>query len=167
MNAWILVPSGFGFRWLASGLGALRPLSGMSWSLLVTGAVLVAACGFACRRRARIMDRRMFRISVLAESGGIGIVVLGCILLQRPDLIMPLIGIVVGLHLLPLARAFEDRRFVLAGSLLAGVCLASLLWTPPLRMAIAGIGAGVVLWSFALWTSLRQAMPAELPARLT
>ena len=67
----------------------------------------------------------------------------------------------------PLARAFEDRRFVLAGSLLAGVCLASLLWTPPLRMAIAGIGAGVVLWSFALWTSLRQAMPAELPARLT
>lgn len=63
------------------------------------------------------------------------------------------------------ARAFDDRRFVLAGSLLAGVCLASLLWAPPLRMAIAGIGAGVVFWSFALWTSLRQAMPAELPAR--
>ena len=76
---------------------------------------------------------------------------------------MPLVGTVVGLHMLPLARAFDDRRFVLAGGLLAGVCMASLLWTPPLRMAIAGIGAGVVLWSFALWTSLRRTIPAELP----
>ena len=165
MNAWILVPSGFGFWWLASGLCALRPLSGISWLLLVTAAFLVAACGFARCRRTRIKDGRTFRISVLAESGGIGIVVLGCSFLQRPDLIMPLVGTVVGLHMLPLARAFDDRRFVLAGGLLAGVCMASLLWVPPLRMAIAGIGAGVVLWGFALWTSLRQAIPAELPPR--
>ena len=77
---------------------------------------------------------------------------------------MPLVGAVVGLHLLPLARAFNDRRFVFAGSLLAGVCLASLLWAPPIRMAIAGVGAGVVLWGFALWTSLRQVMTTETRA---
>ncbi len=51
--------------------------------------------------------------------------------------------------------AFNDRRFVFAGGLLAGVCLRSLLWAPPIRIAIAGVGAAVVLWGFAVWTSLR------------
>ena len=123
MNAWTLVPCGFGFWWIASGLSALGFLSGWSWSLLVTAAAVVAACGFVRRRRTRIIDRRTFRFSVLAESGGITIVVLGCGFSQRPDLIMPLVGTVVGLHLLPLARAFDDRRFVLAGGLLAGIAM--------------------------------------------
>ncbi len=167
MNGWILVPCGFGFWWLASGLSALGPLSGWSWSLLITGAAVVAACGFASRRRAKIVDRKTLRFSVLAESGGIAIVLLGCGLSQRPDIIMPLVGTVVGLHFLPLAKAFNDRRFVFAGSLTAGVCLASLLWTPPIRMAIAGVGAGVVLWGFALWTSLRQTRTTEMSVRTT
>ena len=73
---------------------------------------------------------------------------------------MPLIGLVVGLHFLPLARAFDDRRSVLAGCLLTGVGLASLLWPPPTRMAIAGVGAGVALWAFVVWAGLRQANQA-------
>jgi hypothetical protein len=161
MNPWVLVPCGFGLWWLVSGISALRPLSGWLWALLVTAAVLVAACGLRRRQGMRIIDRRAFRIGVLAESGGIGIVVLSSTLSHRPDLIMPLVGAVVGLHLLPVARAFADRRLALAGGLLAGVCLTSLWWAPPVRTAIAGIGAGVVLWGCAVWTSLQEAMPAE------
>jgi hypothetical protein len=165
MNPWILVPCGFGFWWLVSGLSALGPLSRWSWSLLVIAVVLVAACGFTRRGATGIVDRRAFRISVLAEIVGIGIVVLGCSLSQRPDLIMPLIGTVVGFHLLHLTKAFNDRRFVVAGSLLASVCLVSLLWTSPLRMAVAGIGSGIVLWGFAVWTSLRGSGSARGPSR--
>ena len=156
MNAWILVPCGFGLWWMASGLSALRLLSAWSGAALVLGAVVVAWCGFTRHRRTRIIDRKMFRLSVLAESAGIAVVVPACSLSGRSDLIMPLVGAVVGLHFLPLARAFGDRRFVLAACALTCVCLTSLLWSPPTRTAIVGIGAGVVLWIFALWTSLRQ-----------
>ena len=99
----------------------------------------------------------MFRLGVLAEGVGIAAVLVGCGASRRPDLIMPMVGVVVGLHFLPLARAFGDRRFVVAGCLLAGVCALSLLWPSPLRVAVAGIGAGVVLWGFALWASFRPA----------
>jgi hypothetical protein len=163
MNAWILVPCGFGLWWLASGLSALGLLSASSGVALVFGAAAVAACGFAQRGRNGIINRRAFRFSVLAESVGIALVLLTCSSIRRPDLIMPLVGAVVGLHFVPLAGAFNDRRFIFAACLLTGVCLASLLWSPPVRMAIAGIGAGAVLWAFALWTSLPQGHGGKPP----
>ena len=156
-NTWVLIPCGFGFWWLAAGLSALEPLSGRMWAALVAGAAVVAASGLIRRRRARIIDRRTFRLGILAESVGLAAVLLGCGLARRPELIMPMIGAVVGLHFLPLAKAFDDRRFGLAGFLMTGLCLMSLLWQPPLRVAIAGVGTGAVLWAFALWASLQPA----------
>ena len=123
--------------------------------ILIAGALLVAASGFLFRRDvAGPFDRTRFRYSVMAEGAGIAIVLLVCIPLQRSDLIMPLIGMVVGLHFVPLAKVFGDRAFVTVGCLMAGVSLAALLWLPPLRQAISGVGGGILLWGFALWTSL-------------
>ena len=96
MNAWILVPCGFGLWWLASGLSAVGLLSAWSGAAVVAGAVFVAWCGFTRRQRARLVDRKTFRRGVLAESAGIAVVVPACSLSGRPDLIMPLVGAVVG-----------------------------------------------------------------------
>ena len=155
MNAWSLIPGGFGLWWLASGLAALQLLSVWSWIGLVTGAVVVAASGLG-RQSLQMVDRRTFRFSVLAEGAGIAVILLACDVSRRPDLIMPLVGTVVGLHFLPLASAFGNRRFLLSGSLMTVVCLCSLTWPLPVRTAIAGIGAGGILWAFALWSSLAR-----------
>ena len=165
MNAWILVPCGFGLWWLASGLSALGLLTAWSGAAVLLGAIFVAWSGFTRRRHTRLVDRKTFRLGVLAETAAIAVVVPACILTRRPDLMMPLVGAVVGLHFLPLARAFGDQRFVLAAFALTCVCLTSLLWPAPTRMAIAGIGAGAVLWVFALWTSFRQEACGALMAR--
>ena len=165
MNAWILVPCGFGLWWLASGLSALGLLTAWSGAALLLGAIFVAWSGFTRGRRVRVVDVKTFRLGVLAETAAIAVVVPACILSHRADLIMPLVGAVVGLHFLPLARAFGDRRFVLAAFAMTCVCLTSLLWPAPARMAIAGIGAGAALWAFALWTSLRQDPHGALMAR--
>ena len=93
---------------MAAGLSALELLSGWSRAALVIGAVVVAWCGFTHRCRTRLVDRKAFRRGVLAETAGIAVVVPTCGVLGRPDLIMPLVGTVVGLHFLPLARAFGD-----------------------------------------------------------
>lgn len=164
MNAWILIPCGFGLWWLASGLAALGPVSGLSWAALIAVAAVVAACGLVRRGQTGLIDRRMFRSCLLMESAGIVIVLVGCGVARRPDLIMPMIGTVVGLHFLPLSRAFGDRRFIVAGYLMTGLCLASLLWPVPMRTAIAGIGAGIILWGFALWTSLQPGHDAGVAA---
>lgn len=168
MNAWVLLPCGFGFWWLASGLSAVGLLSAWSDIALIAVASVVAACGFVRRGSTRLVDRRMFRLGVLAEGAGIAVVVPACAVSSRPDLIMPLVGAVVGLHFLPLGKAFGDRRLVLAACAMTCVCLASLSWPVPVRTAIAGIGAGIVLWGFAVWTSLRQepaGSPSMVPGR--
>ena len=157
-NSWIFVPTGFGLWWFAAGLSAVMPLSGGIWALLITAASAIAACGLRRHGTTGRFDRRIFRYSVLGEIVGISVVLLACLLLARPDMIMPMIGAVVGLHFLPLAKAFGDGRFVVAGCLVTSISFASLFWSPPMRMAITGIGAGATLWAFALWASLRRAV---------
>jgi hypothetical protein len=157
MRYWALVPSGFGFCWFAFGLSSLSWLSSGVWVALFIGALVVAGIGIILGQQSpRLFDRKAFRKALIAEGIGIVVVLLTCNLLQQPSIILPLIGAVVGLHFLPLAKAFGDRTFIMAGCLMAGINLAALFWPSPLRGAISGIGGGVTLWAFALWTSLRS-----------
>lgn len=156
MRFWALIPTGFGLWWLSAGLSAIHQLSERTMIALCLGAMIVAAIGLAKGRNVdgRSFDHRPFKYAFIGEAIGISLVMAFCVLWRLPSLIIPLIGIVVGLHFIPLSKAFDDRRFIVAGSAMALLSLGALLWSAPERDAVAGIGGGAILWLFALWASL-------------
>lgn len=117
MRYWALIPTGFGLWWLSAGLSAIDQLSERTMIALCLAAIIVAAIGLTNRQSAdeRSFDNRPFKYALIGEAIGIGLVMTFCILSRLPSLIIPLIGIVVGLHFIPLSKAFDDRRFIVAG----------------------------------------------------
>ena len=76
---------------------------------------------------------------------------------SRPDLVIPVIALAVGLHFLPIGRGVPQPRFTLLGIGLIVLAIAGFLLPPPVNMAVSGIGGCVAEWA-AAWsiiTSLR------------
>jgi hypothetical protein len=74
---------------------------------------------------------------------------------HRPDLMVPIGAMIVGLHFFPLARGIPVKLYHAtgAGLLVAGV--AGLVAPAADRAILAGIGAALVLWGTALIIILR------------
>jgi hypothetical protein len=163
MRALALIPTGFGFFWIIAGVSALSQLTIVKLIALMAGALLVAAVGvFRGRRTARAFDKKRYLYALAGEAAGIVFVLLFCAIAEQPSLILPLIGAVVGLHFLPLAKVFEYPSLLLIGPLMTIVSFSALLWPPPFRDAVAGIGGGAILWLYVLYTGLigkRQQTP--------
>jgi len=66
--------------------------------------------------------------------------------LHRPDLLLPAIALVVGLHFLPIARAAAFRPFYLLGAFLVLSSVIGFLVAAPVGGDIAGIAAALSLW---------------------
>jgi hypothetical protein len=84
--------------------------------------------------------------------------------LHRPDLILPAIALVVGLHFLPIAHAASFRPFYVLGAFLMMFAVIGFLVTPPVGGDIAGIAAALGLWfaSAAAISRDRQAKRASM-----
>jgi hypothetical protein len=137
--------------------------------LLIAGAVAIVAASLRLRRKAsgfkfseikngderqRTMSRRIqlqFRYISIAQLVLVGLGVFLCARFNRIDLVWPVIGLVVSLHFLPLARTFHLRAYNATGLLGAA---ASLLALVPLDLSpdlVVGIGMGACLWGTALY----------------
>lgn len=162
MRGWVFVPAGFGLWWIMSGLAALSALNKTSSGILIGVALLVVLVGLRSKSAKHSFDRRTFLLASIGEGIGIASVLVISAVSHKPSLIMPLIGAVVGLHFIPLAKAFADRAFITAGCLLTVVSLLALLWSSPLREAVAGLGGGSVLWGFSLLASLTNRSQTNL-----
>jgi hypothetical protein len=69
-----------------------------------------------------------------------------CSALDRPDLIWPLIGLVVSLHFLPLGWLFGVRPYYLLGVVGTGITLVSIVvFTDGLRLVSVGLGLGLLM----------------------
>jgi hypothetical protein len=105
--------------------------------------------------RQRAETRHMmtgFRWTVAGQMILIGFAVLGCVLAHAEPLIWPSIGLVVSLHLIPLARIFHVRAYYLtagAGSIISLVAFTGL--TDPYRLACLCGGMAVVMWVSAVY----------------
>ena len=91
------------------------------------------------------------------------VIILGSIPLQRPALqqyILPFVGFVVGLHFIGLWKATDLRLFLWIAAAMCLVCVVAAFLPSrrpdgvDLRIAVTGIGSGVVLWAAGLYTVL-------------
>jgi hypothetical protein len=75
-----------------------------------------------------------------------------CSAVNRPDLIWPLIGLVVSLHLLPLGWLFDVRPYYLLAVVGTVITLISILGlTDGFRLVVVGLGLGLVMFAGAAY----------------
>jgi hypothetical protein len=100
------------------------------------------------REDARRMMRR-FAVTGGAQWIACATIGLVCSQVQRRDLIWPLIGVVVGLHFIPLGRLFKVPAYVVLGSMMATLSAVALIFPDPVRSVLVGFGDCVLLWAAA------------------
>lgn len=152
----------FGLGWLLAGLGHFGGTATGAAGLL--GVVVALALVLVARSRSPEAAggvsppsrRRRFRQVNAVQWVLVAVVATGCGAGGVPELIMPLVAVVVGLHFLPLAGVFGDPRLVVPGAALAVVGVAGLLAraadaSPGAVSTLVGVGCALALWSTAAW----------------
>jgi uncharacterized membrane protein len=139
---------------------------GTSALLIATGPILLLAGfliwrGVQLRRQAAGFSRASLRraekgsatrrinigFQAVTATQTLGIVLVGviCSTIHRPDLIWPLIGLVVSLHFLPLGRLFSVRPYYFLGVLGTAIALVSLVgFSGSTRSVVTGLGLGLL-----------------------
>ncbi len=120
--------------------------------LLVCGGTIAVRKNAAAARSS--MDpgfrRKIGRVFGIVNAVEWTLVLIATTLLGRYGLswlIVPVIVIIVGLHLLPLARLFERNLFYVAGAaLVAWAATMALALPATLAPVITAIGTGILLW---------------------
>lgn len=164
-----LVLALFAVLWAAVAASGLP--AALGWPVRI-GAVVVAVAIIAAtyRRRPGAVPERVrtlprdWRRSVGIVNGAqfavIALVVVVGLTTGVPQIVPPLVALVVGLHFLPLARLFDQPQYTFTA---AGLCLAAvlgglvLLVGPSLevsRVVVGGVAA-LTLWATAVRLALR------------
>ena len=154
----------FGAIWLLLGFCAGRPSPGwLRAAFLIAGvsiAVWIAVTGIRARsiarsaaapsRKEEMRDReigRRFELITGAEGLAILVAVVGLNVAHRPNLILPVIAAIVGLHFFPLAALFGSPAYYVTGVLGCAISLAGFLtYDPALRKTVVGLSFGTLLW---------------------
>ena len=157
MGAWGAIIMGF--------FGAVFAAVTLAWQYHVAGLVLAvpfavfAAIALAAGHVLRlpgagfVLPERVGRVIMWSSIGeGVGIFIAANVVqnLHRPDLLLPAMALVVGLHFLPIAAAAPFRPFYVLGGALILAAVAGAAAAPPRGGAIGGFAAGVALWIAAL-----------------
>jgi hypothetical protein len=159
-----------GMGWFAIGVSTSGvELSWAAWAIPTLASVALVIASRRLRRKAagfgradlkrlgpseRSETRRMLRDYLwvgVGEAIGIVVVLVSCRALGRPDLISSLIGLVVGLHFIPLGRIFRVPTYIATGVVSSSVALFALLalggWE---RFLFLGLCSGLVYWLSAV-----------------
>ncbi|MCW1429938.1 hypothetical protein [Novosphingobium sp. JCM 18896] len=152
------------WQWHASGIALAVPF------------VVFAAIGVAAHQVIRLpgdgirpSERAERTITWSSIAEGIGLFIASNIVINihRPDLLLPAMALVVGLHFLPIAFAASFRPFYVLGTGLILGAIFGVLAGPPAGGAIAGFAAAGCLWIASAiavrrdWRSKRAAMQAS------
>ncbi|GAA2058704.1 hypothetical protein GCM10009839_80760 [Catenulispora yoronensis] len=164
----------FGLGWLLAGLGHFGgAVTGAAGTLgLAVAVALVLTARRQIARRADPADRDLspeqrerFRRVNIAQWLMIALILGGCAIAGDFDLAMPLVAVAVGVHFLPLADVFGDRRLVVPGAALFVSGLVGVLaWVGHAATGTitteVGLGCAVTLWATAVWSLLSVSRPA-------
>ena len=166
----------FGSLWVLLGLAAMHRLNDIAAALVIVVGLALLLPAICLHRRAEkqqpaVQDqaeaqevRRTFLRINGAQYIAIPLVILAMNLLHRPQWIAAGIAVVVGLHLLPLARLFHNpANFVTGAALIA--CAVFTMAVLPLAEApsLGALGSGTILLVSA--GSSRVSRRAALAAR--
>jgi hypothetical protein len=148
----------FGALWCGMGLAAWR---GGVDAIVLSPAIVAIAIIFAAvevSRRAAPRDpavaRRVQRVVAIASTvEGVSIFLAANVLMNigRPDLVMPAMAAIVGLHFIPIAHAGGRPAFLyVLMALMLALAGASLLLPPTaIRTMVVGFGGALLLWGAA------------------
>ncbi|MFD0715321.1 hypothetical protein [Paenibacillus sp. GCM10027626] len=132
--------------------------SGVALLLCLTGVYLSVTNWHAASALSETTAFSTYLITVYIEFAIAGI---GAFVLMRRKLknyVAPWIAFIVGIHFIGLKSVFDDSSLYILAALLVAVSILSLYISPRLQVAnsaITGIGAGIVLFAFALLGLIR------------
>ena len=114
----------------------------------------------------QLRSRRMFNWVNVAQWVAIIVVANLLVHLKLTAWVTPAVVAIVGLHLIPLAWTFSYRAHYLTGAALIGFAIAwPLLTKAGPANPVGCLGAGVILWSSALWALKSTSGADAAPAR--
>ncbi len=168
---------------MKSGIAILSVMAGIwaGWSVhaahlgqwAYVGAVIIAIVPMVLMLKRRFglrtqnEARRIGRLVGMASFAEVVAIIVGVQVLARagrPDLIVSLIALVVGLHFLPLARWLPMPKYYVSGlALVIAACMGVVIPAEQRVLFVAGI-ASAILWLTAL--SIVLAAPAMSPQAL-
>jgi hypothetical protein len=154
----------FGMVWLFFGLYKGRPSPGwLRMALLLAGIMLASWIGITIHRVSHVSERttpltteqvatgrqnrRLFDWTAMIEGAAIILAVVILNAVGRPEFILSLIALIVGLHFFPLANLFGSPAYYGTGILgcAAGV-VGFFISEPKLRTSVVGLSFGLMLW---------------------
>jgi hypothetical protein len=149
-NPAAVIGIGFGTIWFLIGLRSLPPY--LCYGAVVCVGLAALAIGARVWRRpstrpAGRVDRALVAWSIAGEVGVGALGVVWGSLTAHGEAILPIIALAVGLHFLPLAKAFHKPVLVVTGLAMSAIALASFGFAEPARLAVLGFGAGLTLWA--------------------
>ncbi|WP_051441992.1 hypothetical protein [Arthrobacter sp. H14] len=97
----------------------------------------------------------------LVQAAAIAVTVLGFIAADVPQLVPPVVSLIVGLHFLPLARLFDQPQYRWTGAGLSAASVAGLLILAvgpgaEASRIVAGFAAAATLWATSARLALRS-----------
>ena len=146
---------------IMSFFGAVFASLTLYWQLNVTGTALAlpflvfALIGVAATRVIRTpgegitpsaKEERAITWSTIGESVGLFLASNIVINLHRPDLLLPSMALIVGLHFLPIAFAAGFRPFYVLGGALIAIAIIGFIVGQPWGGVLAGFAAAGALW---------------------
>jgi len=140
------------WAYAAAGLVALSPL------VLAHGRRFPQTSADQARR-----VRRLVGMAIAFEAVMIFVGVQGLARMGRPDLIVCLIALAVGLHFFPLARWFPAPTYYVTGLALLIAAVAGVFLPAVDRIAVVAACGGAILWLTAL--AIVLALPRSEPER--
>jgi len=153
MGAWgALIMSFFGALFASLTLYWQWHVSGIALALPFSGFVLIGlAAGYVIRSPGAGIEpspaeNRAIMWSSIGEGVGLFLASNIVLNLQRPDLLLPSMALVVGLHFLPIAYAGGFRPFYALGTALIVAAVAGFVVGAATGGAIAGFMAAGALW---------------------
>jgi hypothetical protein len=108
------------------------------------------------RRQPEGWHRRVGVVNLL-EAVAIALTVVVCVAADVPQLVPPVVSLVVGVHFVPLARLFDQPEYRLTAAGLVGgavLGLAGLAIGPEASRVLVGSVAAGTLWATSLWLSV-------------
>ena len=149
------------WEWQMSGVALAMPFVAFAMIALAAG-VVICRPGEGLKPTAK--EERAIMWSSIGEGIGIFLASNIVINLHRPDLLLPAIALVVGLHFLPIARATGFRPFYILGSALIVAALVGFLTGAPIGGELAGFMAAGALWLASIMAIRRDWAAKESPA---
>ncbi len=167
MGAWGGIITGFFGGVFAAITLALRfGWTGPSLGLPFIASAAIALAAVVTLRRpgpAILRSRQAGRVIMYSTIGeGIGLLLATNLVINlgHPELLLPVVALVVGLHFLPMAHGMPFRPFYVLGTILVALAAIGFVLSRTSGGVASGFGSAVVLWAAAL-LAVRREMKAK------